>query len=535
MLIFRLNSKSKLLGLHSPQLGSRGEAHLVGAQTTRGATRLLHSRIGNRDEDDEDATGESVGFVALNNLKKELDIVKQTADTIQKTVGPTGPVGKRGPKGERGEPLRFEDLSQDQCEEIRGPRGVQGPRGQAMVFEDLTSEQRGLLKGQTGERGSSGTDGETGPTGPTGRAFTFDDFTDTQRELISGERGPRGERGDALTFEELNDAQKHAIRGEKGERGHKGDNGERGERGRVGPTGPIGAEGKQGPRGLPGVPGSKGDRGEKGESGHDGHDGRSALIKTSFMSIELLRDYIHKNLHMKPNTYYIIDHPTDEEHHGELYTYTGDITFEMTVGCSHLENIQSLLNEYDATVKNYVQDEQDEWKLSILLRSSDICVYQIRRGLENSITQGGYMVTSSVVTEDAIRLVGRLCGVQGRQGDQGAKGDSGMSMIGLHLDYIGTDVSRLKLQDPEVNSIFLQVNPSKTHEAGFYLFDDTRTWALLQGVDVQNSFMQWMAQVCRQPTKRKCATRAVHVRHHTEADGWVSTMACVKRYKSTEQ
>ena len=445
---------------------------------------------------------DSVGFHTIDGIKKELRDIKHIADIIKKSEGPSGPAGKRGPKGERGEPLRFADLHATQKEEVRGARGVPGPRGRAMVFEDLTADQRVLLRGETGCKGDAGKDGDQGPPGPIGRPFTFNDLTDTQTALLRGERGVKGAQGDALLFEELTTAQKKCLQGEKGERGYKGDTGERGDRGRVGPTGPIGNEGKHGPRGLPGVPGSKGDPGESGERGANGQDGRAAVIKTSFMSVELLRDYVHKSLHLMPNTYYIIDHPSNTEDHGKLFSYTGSLDLEMTVCCSYLENIRAVLNEYNVIVRTTVQTDSDEWKIMVTVQSDDICVHHLRRGLENSISQSGYLVKDSIVTEDALQLVGRLCGVQGHTGERGEQGDSGKSMLGLRLDFIGTDASRMKLREPEPNAIFLQVKPSKTHEAGFYIFEHANNrWTLLQAVDVEDSFMQWMAQYVDNPNQ----------------------------------
>lgn len=443
---------------------------------------------------------ESVGFNTIDGLKKEMSDIRNIANVIKKSAGPSGPVGKRGPKGERGEPLRMEDLDATQKEELRGSRGLQGPRGKAMIFEDLTTEQRELLKGEKGNQGDAGQDGEIGPVGAMGKPFTFNDLTDTQKELLRGEKGVKGDRGDALTFEELTDAQKKCLQGEKGDRGYKGDAGERGDRGRVGPTGPIGPEGKQGPRGLPGVPGSKGEKGDMGECGTNGKNGRPAMIKTSFMSVELLRDYVHKSLHLTPNTYYIIDHPNNEDDHGKLFSYTGSLDIEMTVCCSYIENIQAVLEEYNVIVRTSVQTDSDEWKVLTSLQSDDICVYHIRRGLENSISQSGYLVKESIITEDALQSVGRLCGVPGSTGERGEQGSAGKSMLGMRLDFIGTEASRMKLHQPEPNSIFLQIKPSKTQEAGFYIFEEaSNMWKMLQGVDVENSFLQWMAQYVDNP------------------------------------
>lgn len=57
-----------------------------------------------------------------------------------------------GPKGERGE---------------RGPEGPKGADG-VLRFEDLTSQQRETLRGAQGPTGPAGTQGPQGPTGPAG-------------------------------------------------------------------------------------------------------------------------------------------------------------------------------------------------------------------------------------------------------------------------------------------------------------------------------------------------------------------------------
>ena len=64
----------------------------------------------------------------------------------------------------------------------RGDRGETGPRGAdgVMRFENLTSQQREGLKGAQGPQGARGPAGPTGPVGPAGAV---------------GPRGPEGQRG----------------------------------------------------------------------------------------------------------------------------------------------------------------------------------------------------------------------------------------------------------------------------------------------------------------------------------------------------
>ncbi|CON98620.1 hyaluronoglucosaminidase [Streptococcus pneumoniae] len=69
-----------------------------------------------------------------------------------------------GPKGDRGE---------------TGPAGPRGADG-VMRFENLTTQQREGLKGAQGPQGARGPAGPTGPAGPAGAV---------------GPRGPEGQRG----------------------------------------------------------------------------------------------------------------------------------------------------------------------------------------------------------------------------------------------------------------------------------------------------------------------------------------------------
>lgn len=79
-----------------------------------------------------------------------------------------GPKGEPGPKGED---------------------GVQGPKGEPLRFEELTEEQKLELKGEKGDKGEPGT------PGPKGEPFKFSDFTPEQLELLKGPKGDTGENG----------------------------------------------------------------------------------------------------------------------------------------------------------------------------------------------------------------------------------------------------------------------------------------------------------------------------------------------------
>lgn len=83
---------------------------------------------------------------------------------LQYLTGPKGERGERGETGPRGADgvMRFENLTSQQRESLRGPQGVQGERGQ----QGLQGIQgpRGLT-GATGARGADGARGRDGAPG----------------------------------------------------------------------------------------------------------------------------------------------------------------------------------------------------------------------------------------------------------------------------------------------------------------------------------------------------------------------------------
>jgi len=191
----------------------------------------------------EDLTAEQVellrgprGFQGERGIQGEPGIAGEKGEQgEQGEQGPAGEVGPQGPQGEKGEGFKFEDLTDEQKEELRGPEGRRGPqglKGDDLVFDDLTDEQKEELRG------------------PKGDPLRFEDLTQEQinelRSDIAGPEGPQGPAGEA---------------GPQGEKGEKGDAGEQGPQGEVGPQGPQGEQGIQGPA---------------GEKGADGKDGKSA-------------------------------------------------------------------------------------------------------------------------------------------------------------------------------------------------------------------------------------------------------------------
>lgn len=93
---------------------------------------------------------------------------------LQYLTGPKGDRGETGPVGPKGADgvVRFEALTNQQRESLRGPQGVQGERG-----------QQGL-QGIQGPRGSTGATGPAGAQGPQG---------------ARGPAGANGEQGHSLT------------------------------------------------------------------------------------------------------------------------------------------------------------------------------------------------------------------------------------------------------------------------------------------------------------------------------------------------
>ena len=119
---------------------------------------------------------------------------------------------------------------------VPGPPGKDGKDGAALTFDQLTEEQKAQLKG---------------PKGDTGAALTFDQLTEEQKAQL---KGPKGDTGAALTFDQLTEEQKAQLKGERGEPGATGATGATGPAGPKGDTGSTGATGPAGPKGDPGEP-----------------------------------------------------------------------------------------------------------------------------------------------------------------------------------------------------------------------------------------------------------------------------------------
>lgn len=84
--------------------------------------------------------------------------------------------------------LRFKDPATGEWKEITTIMGPPGPKGDdgTLVFEELTEEQREQLRGPKGEDGAKGDQGEVGPQGPAGQDGKDYVLTDADKQEIAG-------------------------------------------------------------------------------------------------------------------------------------------------------------------------------------------------------------------------------------------------------------------------------------------------------------------------------------------------------------
>lgn len=201
-------------------------------------------------------------------------------------VGPKGEKGDKGEKGERGE------IGPKGEQGERGPRGFKGSPGldgksfiwedhkdeilskikdSSLKFEHLTQEQIQELRGPRGFRGQKGKSGLDGKDGQDGKNFEWEEHKEKILEHLNTLK---------LKFDDLTEDEKESLRGFRGPRGQRGKQGEQGEKGEKGDTG------------LTGAPGIRGLRGEDGKDGKDGIDGKDAPIIID-IELEEWNDYIY--------------------------------------------------------------------------------------------------------------------------------------------------------------------------------------------------------------------------------------------------
>lgn len=191
-----------------------------------------------------------------------------TLDQIEALRGPKGKDGRDGRDGKDGESatfsfeehreaitgviseelkslapslkLKFSDLSLEEISKLRGPRGQKGRPGKDFVFEEHR-EYFDSLKSDLKLKFSDLSKEEIEAL-----KLKFSDLTEDDLSKIK------------LKFSDLSEEDKISIRGPRGQRGRQGRDGIDGERGPVGPRGPIGPQGLTGLQGTPGMDGVDG-------------------------------------------------------------------------------------------------------------------------------------------------------------------------------------------------------------------------------------------------------------------------------------
>lgn len=109
--------------------------------------------------------------------------------------------------------------------------------------------------------------------GPKGDAFTYEDFTPEQLELLRGPQGIQGIQGKPFTYSDFTHEQLEALRGPQGIQGIQGEQGIQGVQGIQGEPflysdfTPEQLEALRGPQGIQGERGQQGIQGEKGDVG----------------------------------------------------------------------------------------------------------------------------------------------------------------------------------------------------------------------------------------------------------------------------
>lgn len=244
--------------------------------------------------------------------------------------------------------LRFEDLSLEEVESLRGPRGVQGEKGNSFSFEENKEEVSQIISeyilkikedlrfkyedfslSQLEElRGPKGVQGERGRDGIDGKDFLFEENKENISSIILENKeelklkfedlSEEDKQSLRLKFEDLTNENLQEITGPRGQKGKRGERGEAGDKGQDGKTWLVGKgtptlEAKEGDlffdyefcdvflrensewkfinnlRGMIGPIGPQGEKGlqgPRGINGLDGKDGKSAPYITDIKVLE---------------------------------------------------------------------------------------------------------------------------------------------------------------------------------------------------------------------------------------------------------
>nr|DAN51384.1 MAG TPA: hyaluronidase [Caudoviricetes sp.] len=241
---------------------------------------------------------------------------------IQGIQGQTGPQGNPGPKGDRGDTgpkgadgvMRFEALTSEQRESLRGPQGPSGERAHSLnanvriegsyknnatsqlnLFADVFYDNEAVTSGYTLDyyyRGFGNNNWQVLRNQSVDSTGKFGQWSASQRSggwfEVRIEVSYQNLRASAFArLENVNDGERGQAgvagpagpTGAQGQRGPEGPQGPRGFTGQTGPTGPRGADGargadgRPGPQGLTGPVGPRGPEGQRGPQGPQGNPG----------------------------------------------------------------------------------------------------------------------------------------------------------------------------------------------------------------------------------------------------------------------
>lgn len=178
-----------------------GENNDTRATAEASAVPVRKSGYGEGDTPSEPTPTEYQQLVSISNATKEMaSEAKATADALRADAADGVFKGEKGDKGDKGD---------------TGPQGIQGIKGEK---GDIGNTGPVGPKGDTGARGPQGLQGiqgakgDKGDTGEKGDAFTYDDFTAEQLNLLKGEKGDKGEQGDVGELQ-MNTACANALKG----------------------------------------------------------------------------------------------------------------------------------------------------------------------------------------------------------------------------------------------------------------------------------------------------------------------------------
>lgn len=186
-----------------------------------------------------------------SNKIKFSDLTDEEKESLKGRDGARGLRGAAGRDGKDGKDFIWEEVKEEVLERIKN---------YTIQFDNLTDEQKLELRGPRGMRGQkgiAGRDGKDGKDGIDGKNFSFDEH---KEKIINHLNTLK------LTFDDFTEEEKESLRGPQGFRGQRGKRGVDGEKGETGRTG------------APGLPGINGLDGKNGRDGIDGVDGKDAPV-----------------------------------------------------------------------------------------------------------------------------------------------------------------------------------------------------------------------------------------------------------------